>query len=50
MSHCGPGWPLTLQGSFGHGLPVQVRVQGRRVAGREGLAHDCIGWIGKEQG
>lgn len=41
----GPGWSLTLHGSFGYGSPGQVRFQGEGVVGGEKWIYDYIGWL-----
>ncbi|MER9657029.1 hypothetical protein NKJ26_26685 [Mesorhizobium sp. M0152] len=41
----GPGWSLDLRGSFGYGLPMQVRFQGKGVVGGEEWMYDYIGWL-----
>lgn len=40
----GPGWSLSLHGSFGYGSPMQVRFEGRGVVGGEEWIYDYIGW------
>lgn len=41
----GPGWSLSLHGSFGYGSPMQVRFEGRGVVGGEEWIYDYIGWL-----
>jgi hypothetical protein len=41
----GPGWSLSLHGSFGYGSPMQVRFEGRGVVGGEEWIYDYIGWV-----
>ena len=41
----GPGWSLSLHGSFGFGSPMQVRFQGTGTVGGEPWAYDYIGWL-----
>jgi hypothetical protein len=41
----GPGWSLSLHGSFGYGSPMQVRFQGRGLVGGEEWIYDYIGWL-----
>lgn len=41
----GPGWSLSLHGSFGFGSPMQVRFQGKGTVGGEPWAYDYIGWL-----
>src|SRR5580700_4114153 len=41
----GPGWQLSLNGSFGYGSPMQVRFQGKGVVGGEQWIYDYIGWL-----
>ncbi|MGH8565986.1 MAG: hypothetical protein ACREXW_18620 [Gammaproteobacteria bacterium] len=41
----GPGWSLSLHGSFGYGSPMQVRFQGRGCVGGEEWIYDYIGWL-----
>jgi hypothetical protein len=39
----GPGWQLSLHGSFGYGSPMQIRFQGKGVVGGEQWVYDYIG-------
>jgi hypothetical protein len=41
----GPGWQLSLHGSFGFGSPMQVRFQGKGRVGVEEWIYDYIGWL-----
>src|SRR6185295_17245625 len=41
----GPGWSLSLHGSFGFGSPMQVRFQGKGLVGGEQWVYDYIGWL-----
>jgi hypothetical protein len=41
----GPGWSLSLHGSFGYGSPMQVRFQGKGLVGGEQWVYDYIGWL-----
>lgn len=41
----GPGWSLSLHGSFGFGSPMQVRFQGTGTVNGEPWAYDYIGWL-----
>jgi hypothetical protein len=41
----GPGWSLSLHGSFGFGSPMQVRFQGKGLVGGELWIYDYIGWL-----
>jgi hypothetical protein len=41
----GPGWSLSLHGSFAYGSPMQVRFQGRGLVGGEEWIYDYIGWL-----
>lgn len=41
----GPGWSLSLHGSFGYGSPMQVRFEGRGLVGGEEWIYDYIGWL-----
>src|SRR5205809_7756594 len=41
----GPGWSLSLHGSFGFGSPMQVRFQGKGNVGGEPWAYDYLGWL-----
>lgn len=41
----GPGWGLSLHGSFGYGCPMQVRFQGKGLNGGEEWIYDYIGWL-----
>jgi len=41
----GPGWSLSLHGSFGFGSPMQVRFQGKGTVSGEEWAYDYIGWL-----
>lgn len=41
----GPGWSLSLHGSFGYGSPMQVRFQGKGLVGGEEWIYDYIGWL-----
>ena len=41
----GPGWSLSLHGSFGFGSPMQVRFQGKGLVGGELWVYDYIGWL-----
>ena len=41
----GPGWSLSLHGSFGFGSPMQVRFQGTGLVGGEKWVYDYIGWL-----
>ncbi|MGH7316707.1 MAG: hypothetical protein ACREJS_10650, partial [Candidatus Rokuibacteriota bacterium] len=41
----GPGWSLSLHGSFGFGSPMQVRFEGRGVVGGEEWIYDYVGWL-----
>lgn len=42
----GPGWSLSLHGSFGYGSPMQVRFQGRGLVGGEEWIYDYIWLVG----
>ena len=41
----GPGWSLSLHGSFGYGSPMQARFEGRGLVGGEEWIYDYIGWL-----
>lgn len=41
----GPGWGLTLHGSFGYGSPMQARFQGKGLVGGEEWKYDYIAWL-----
>src|SRR5262245_30926875 len=41
----GPGWSLSLHGSFGFGSPMQVRFQGKGTVSGEEWVYDYIGWL-----
>jgi hypothetical protein len=41
----GPGWSLSLHGSFGFGSPMQVRFQGKGTVGGDPWIYDYIGWL-----
>jgi hypothetical protein len=41
----GPGWSLSLHGSFGYGSPMEVRFQGSGLVGGEKWIYDYIGWL-----
>lgn len=41
----GPGWSLSLHGSFGFGSPMQVRFQGKGLVSGEEWIYDYIGWL-----
>jgi hypothetical protein len=41
----GPGWSLSLHGSFAYGSPMQVRFQGSGLVGGEQWIYDYIGWL-----
>jgi len=41
----GPGWSLSLHGSFGFGSPMQVRFQGTGLVGGEQWVYDYLAWL-----
>lgn len=41
----GPGWSLSLHGSFGFGSPMQVRFQGTGLINGAQWVYDYIGWL-----
>ncbi|PSJ42984.1 hypothetical protein [Allosphingosinicella deserti] len=41
----GPGWSLTLRGSFGFGSPMQVRFQGKGDVDGVPWVYDYIAWL-----
>lgn len=41
----GPGWSLSLHGSFGFGSPMQVRFQGKGLVNGEQWVYDYLAWL-----